>query len=223
MYVAALLGGMQAGSSPGTQMPDAATALQATLIELAVFGGLMLVCLYFLNRQTVRDLQLQSGSFWRDLLLGLQAFLTLLASVMAFGTLTRLMGGENVPSATLELGKQLAADRQLAAMFLGPVIWLKAALLEEFSRVFILSRLWRVYPEPQARWAVLLFSAVIFGLGHLWQGWYGVLGTLLIGLVLGWFYLRNGRFLPLILAHGAYDTMVMLVLIAAGDGRVPLP
>jgi membrane protease YdiL (CAAX protease family) len=43
-------------------------------------------------------------------------------------------------------------------------------MFEELSRVFMLNRLWIAWPQPGARWGVLIASAVLFGLVHAYQG-----------------------------------------------------
>ncbi len=52
----------------------------------------------------------------------------------------------------------------------GPVAWLGVATFEEFSRVFMLNRLWTVWSQLFARWLILLVSACLFGLIHIYQG-----------------------------------------------------
>lgn len=53
--------------------------------------------------------------------------------------------------------------------------------------------------------AVLIGSAVIRGSYHLYQGFGGFVGNLVMGLVFGWFYLRYKRIGPLVAAHIILD------------------
>lgn len=60
----------------------------------------------------------------------------------------------------------------------------------------------------QLRWnwpLILLFSAVVRGSYHLYQGFGMALGNVLMGLVLGWVYLRWRRVMPLVLCHTLLD------------------
>ena len=90
-------------------------------------------------------------------------------------------------------------------------MWGTAGFLEELLwRGYLMNRLVEL-PGRQTRlaWVIaLIASAVIFGLGHAYQGLAGILKTGLIGLVFGISYLVAGRNLwPLILAHALIDTL----------------
>lgn len=56
-----------------------------------------------------------------------------------------------------------------------------------------------------APWVVLVTSAVVRGSYHLYQGFGGFLGNLVMGLVFGLVYLRTKRVGPLIVAHFLLD------------------
>lgn len=89
--------------------------------------------------------------------------------------------------------------------------WTSAAFGEEiFFRGYVIDRLTRILPS--AKWASILavvISALGFGLVHMYyQGLRGLIATGLIGLALGLLYLGYKRNIwPLILAHGAVDTL----------------
>ncbi|MFT4218104.1 MAG: CPBP family intramembrane metalloprotease [Micropruina sp.] len=60
----------------------------------------------------------------------------------------------------------------------------------------------------QAGWgvpAVLIVGALIRGSYHLYQGFGGFVGNLVMGLVFGWIYHRYGRVAPLVAAHAILD------------------
>lgn len=50
-------------------------------------------------------------------------------------------------------------------------------------------------------WGAVAISAVIFGLAHLYQGWKGMIGTGLLGAVLGGIYLFTGSLWPSVVLH----------------------
>ena len=66
----------------------------------------------------------------------------------------------------------------------------------------------------------LLISSALFGLAHAGQGLKGMLGTALIGLILGWLYLASGSLLIPIIVHALIDlralAMALLRKLPAG-------
>lgn len=80
---------------------------------------------------------------------------------------------------------------------------LQAALLEELIVVaYLFNRFKRLGVGP---WATIVTSALIRGSYHLYQGFGGFIGNVVMGLVFGWVYRRWGRSLPLIVAHWVLD------------------
>jgi membrane protease YdiL (CAAX protease family) len=63
---------------------------------------------------------------------------------------------------------------------------------------------------------VVLAGSVLFGLGHLYQGWLGVLLTTLVGLAMVWVYLPTGSLLVPIVIHALIDlrALVMVPVVA---------
>ena len=94
------------------------------------------------------------------------------------------------------------------------VIWTHAAFFEELLfRAFIINRgMTFLGGGLGAGLVAVLFSAAFFGYRHYYyQGLNGALTTSAVGLALGLLYLWFGRrnILPLILAHGAIDSLGM--------------
>lgn len=80
---------------------------------------------------------------------------------------------------------------------------LKAALGEELIVVaYFFDRMRKLGVGPVA---TVVSSALLRGSYHLYQGFGGFLGNVIMGLVFGWFYQRYGRSLPLIIAHWVLD------------------
>lgn len=188
-----------------------------------VFGGgsilLILLLLRFVCGEKVGSLNLKAGKWWRDVVSGLLLFVVLiLLSFFLQSTLAQWF--PNGPAPEIEtLLQELSEQPWLMVLWLGPVLWLGVAGFEELSRVFFLNRLWVVWPQPPGRWLVLLGSAVIFGLAHLYQGPVGVISNLIIGLIYGWYYMSFGRIWPMIIAHGLYDTFwIVLGIILVSQG-----
>ncbi len=82
---------------------------------------------------------------------------------------------------------------------------LRAALVEEVIVVgYLFTRLRELGWGP---WQVILASALLRGSYHLYQGFGGFVGNVIMGLVFGWFYHRFGRTTPLIVAHWILDVV----------------
>lgn len=85
---------------------------------------------------------------------------------------------------------------------------LKAALGEELIVVaYLFDRLKRLGVGPIA---TIVTSALLRGSYHLYQGFGGFIGNVVMGLVFGWAYQRYGRSLPLIVAHWLLDIVSFL-------------
>ncbi len=85
---------------------------------------------------------------------------------------------------------------------------IQAALLEELVVVsYLITRLEQVGVSSLA---ALSASAILRGSYHLYQGWGGFAGNLLLGLFFGAIYLRTRRVWPLIVAHALIDTLAGL-------------
>jgi membrane protease YdiL (CAAX protease family) len=89
-----------------------------------------------------------------------------------------------------------------------PLLILEAAqngILEEIVVVgYLLTRL------RQLGWSnerALGTSAVLRGSYHLYQGWGGFFGNLVMGLIFGWWFQRTRRVLPLVIAHSLIDAI----------------
>jgi membrane protease YdiL (CAAX protease family) len=101
-----------------------------------------------------------------------------------------------------------------------PILILNAAqngILEEVLVIgYLLRRLDQLGWTP---WRAIVFSAVLRGSYHLYQGFGGFLGNATMGLIFGYLYRRWGRVAPLVVAHTLIDT-VAFVGYAALHGRV---
>ena len=80
---------------------------------------------------------------------------------------------------------------------------LKAALGEELIVVaYFFDRMKRLGVGPVA---TIIASALLRGSYHLYQGFGGFIGNVVMGLVFGWAYQKWGRALPLVIAHLLLD------------------
>lgn len=92
-----------------------------------------------------------------------------------------------------------------------PVLVLAAtanAWAEELLMVgFLLTRLRQL---RLGRGQALVVSAVLRGAYHLYQGFGGFVGNVIMGLVFGWAWQRTGRLWPLVIAHTVIDVVAFI-------------
>lgn len=171
----------------------------------------------------------RDGLTWRDLgflrrmplrrFLGLSigaAVLVIVLGGFVIAPLLRLAGlPPPDPSLLVEV---IEGDLTNYLLFLIPVSWGSAAFGEELLlRGFLFNRFAILYGSTGA----LVLQALVFSLGHAYQGVGGILTLFAVGLVLGWFYLRAGRNLwPVIVAHGLIDTF-SITLVYLGFATPP--
>jgi membrane protease YdiL (CAAX protease family) len=110
---------------------------------------------------------------------------------------------------------KVAGDPKLLVLFVG-LVFLGAAS-EEVVRVFLLSRLWKVWTSTMGKWLPVVVSACLFGLMHIYQGPAHATWTAIFGLIMALYYLRFGRIVPLIFSH--YLTNVLQVAVFAVSAR----
>ena len=79
----------------------------------------------------------------------------------------------------------------------------KNAVLEEVVMVGYLFTRWRQTGGGIV--AVLVGSALIRGAYHLYQGFGGFIGNVVMGVLFGWLYLRTKRVMPLVVVHSLLD------------------
>jgi len=122
-------------------------------------------------------------------------------------------GGIGVYVAARQLGFAVGVD----ASGLAPYWWtvpvlllsaLRSGLQEELVVLgFLYDRLGAL---GWSRWAVIVTAALVRGSYHLYQGWGGFAGNLVMGLIFGWLYVRIRRVLPFVIAHFVIDAVVFV-------------
>ena len=116
----------------------------------------------------------------------------------------RRIGRSNSPlRAPLQALAQRILPQSPRELALFCVLAVTAGLCEEFLyRGFAMAALWRS-GLPSA--AVVVTSAVMFGLAHLYQGRGGFAGTLILGLLFGYSRLWLGTLIPVVAWHIGVD------------------
>ena len=118
------------------------------------------------------------------------------------------IGGLVLYYASRELGLNTSVSpaNLAAAWWTVPILLLlavKNAVLEEVVMVGYLFVRWRQCGGGVA--AVLVGSALVRGAYHLYQGFGGFAGNVIMGLLFGWLYLRTKRVMPLVVVHSLLD------------------
>lgn len=199
-------------AAPGRPWLDLSYQVEGIAFGLAP----VLLVAYLLARESasLRTLGADRTQPWRDLGRG--------AAVAA------VIGGSG-------LGLYLAAHAAGAALTVVPTslpaVWWRIPVLiasafqnAALEEVVILGYLLRRF--DQAGWSngrSDLVSAVIRGSYHLYQGFGGFVGNLVMGLIFARLYRRWGRVMPLLMAHGLIDTVAFVgyVLLAPHVSWLP--
>ena len=130
---------------------------------------------------------------------------------LRFGTVIAL--GIGIPGLGLYLGaRALGLNTQVQASGLAdnwwtiPVLILSALQNSLVEEVIMIGYLFTRFTQLGWRWPmIILVSAVIRGSYHLYQGFGGFVGNLIMGLIFGLIYLRFKRVAPLVVAHTLLD------------------
>jgi membrane protease YdiL (CAAX protease family) len=170
----------------------------------ALATGLLLFMILRAHRETLRGFGLAFDRWRLDVLLGLAIVpvLFILSGIVSWlfhSFLPQFFQAHNPLTDLIRSPADLA-------LFLGTAL-IAGGVKEEVQRCFILRRF-----ESHlggARVGLLLWS-LAFGLGHWVQGPQAVVAAGLFGLIFGMAYLRRGRLLVPIVAHGAYDAIALL-------------
>ncbi|NQZ77824.1 MAG: CPBP family intramembrane metalloprotease [Ekhidna sp.] len=102
---------------------------------------------------------------------------------------------------------------QMALAIWIPVVWLAGGFAEEMVfRGYLLKRISDLIENKKiADIVAVVVQAVLFGAAHFYSNMGGVLGTAMMGLFFGiLFFVFRKSLWPLIIAHGAWDTIGMI-------------
>lgn len=141
--------------------------------------------------------------------------LLLLVAMTAYLVLARRSASAATPAERAKFAASLGSlrhfmphDRRSYTNF----FWLSitAGIVEEILyRGFVFWYLGHLLPV----WAVVLVSALVFGVGHSYQGVNGIFRVTLIGIVFGGYYLLTGSIWLPIIAHAVLDILQGAVLL----------
>jgi membrane protease YdiL (CAAX protease family) len=196
---------MNQSATPGRPWLDLAYQLAGIVLPLVAVA----LALYLLNHIHRPAGDVRAGHFvgfdrrepGRDALRGLGLAAVIGIPGLGFYFLAKAIG----------INTQVSAANLEAVWWSAPVLVLAAienAVLEEVIMVGYLFTRWR-----QSGWSwplVIGLSAVIRGSYHLYQGFGGFAGNIVMGLVLGLVFVRTRRVMPLVVCHTILDTVAFV-------------
>ncbi|WP_330476391.1 CPBP family intramembrane glutamic endopeptidase [Terrabacter sp. C0L_2] len=196
---------MNQSATPGRPWLDLAYQLAGIVLPLVAVA----LALYLLNHIHRPAGDVRAGHFvgfdrrepGRDALRGLGLAAVIGIPGLGFYFLAKAIG----------INTQVSAANLEAVWWSAPVLVMAAienAVLEEVIMVGYLFTRWR-----QSGWSwplVIGLSAVIRGSYHLYQGFGGFAGNIVMGLVLGLVFVRTRRVMPLVVCHAILDTVAFV-------------
>ncbi|UCD38734.1 MAG: CPBP family intramembrane metalloprotease [Fidelibacterota bacterium] len=201
------------------------TTLKELFLYPLLIGGssvlLILLVYRFICGERIASLNLKAGKWYTDILVGFLLAIVFLGLLV----LQQVAQSRWLPSTTgptpeeiITLFSGIVDSPLLLAIWLGPVVWLGVAAFEELTRVFMLNRLWAVWPQPVACWLTIMVSAALFGLLHIYQGPVSAFAIALQGFLYALYYKRFGRVWPMIIGHALYDSLQVIQVVIAFHG-----
>jgi len=191
-----------------------------------LLGGMLINLGYVLSILVVAILLKRQGSSWLDIglarpkswlrtvLLGFGAAIVVIVMMLVVSNIALNLPGAEVAEADMSRFNPLEGNLPLLLTSV-LLAWTAVAFGEEMMyRAFLINQLGVLFQSERLRWVLsLIFSSVIFGIVHFYQGPLGILNTFIIGLLFGVIYLRSGRNLWVtIIAHGLVNTLAFVLV-----------
>ncbi len=182
-------------------LPDARTKSYTHMLLTEWPSTLVLTALWFILGRDADSLGLSfSVSGWQWLGLGLGA-------VAVIGQLMQMKLVMDRPDELAKLRKSIGELEALTPhndreerMFMG--VSVTAGVCEE---ILYRGMLLALLAPLLGTWGAVVMGAVIFGLGHVYQGWTGILKTGIVGLVMGALTVFSGSLFAAIALHSVID------------------
>jgi membrane protease YdiL (CAAX protease family) len=195
--------------------------------EMLLFGTLFLVAA-FLAKLSPRDLYfawrgglkpIWRGFGWSLFLRGVIAVVMGLVAVGVAGTSSDPKGSMDALRPKTEVvvnAGALADDPVYLFLAMTLISFVVAGFREELWRAGVMVTLRGLFPKTfttrRGQVRAVMIAAIIFGLGHLPQGWSGAFVTMVLGMGLGLIIVRYQSIWEAVLAHGFFNASTFLAL-----------
>ncbi len=138
---------------------------------------------------------------WRDFVLGFAMAAAIGVPGLGFYLVARAIGiNTNVAPANI------TENWWTVPVYIGFAIM--NGVLEEVIVVAYLFTRWSQAGLSMGK--IIVISAIVRGAYHLYQGFGGFIGNIIMGLVFGWVYARTKRVMPLVIAHTLIDIVAFV-------------
>jgi hypothetical protein len=204
-FAEALLSPIGIGGTRGDLNPSQARAeffdFSYQLIGIIFAVAPAILALFLLRRDSEKafdEIGIWPISRSRDLLRGLA-----LAAVIGIPGLALYASGR-----ALGVAAQVVPAELAGYWWTVPVLLLSAARAAIQEEVIMVAYLYKRFDQLGIKFAhQQLISASIRALYHSYQGFAGIVGNFVMGLIFGWAYRKWGRVMPLIVAHFILDAV----------------
>lgn len=116
-------------------------------------------------------------------------------------------------SVSIGINTQINTSGLEFTVFNVAVLFLRAIMNGVLEEVVMIGYLFTRWAQMGGRmWVIVVVSSVIRGGYHLYQGWGGFIGNLVMGLAFGWLFLKplRRRVMPLVVTHSLLDIFSFL-------------
>jgi uncharacterized protein len=214
--------------SRGTLLPESTRGLLVvSALELMLFGIVFLLA-WLASRATKDQLLLRWRGgirpIWRGLIGSVALRVGVAAAVMLLAMVAALIGGHATdilqklrPRTEVVVDAQgLQSSAIYFVLLLTLISFVVAGLREELWRAGVLAGLRELWPERFGsrigQYLAVGIAAVVFGLGHMPQGWGGTAVTALLGFGLGMIMVRYQSIWEAVFAHGFFNATTFVLL-----------
>ena len=224
--VLGLLGATRTLAPQETMLPREVDSLLLLMGATMLQFGLFLGVAWAFSRATASQMLLPwrggVGPIWRGFLYSIVLrFAILVIGLLIILAIIVIQGADVLPNLRPSTEKlvdpqALADDPLYMVINLTVVSFVMAGFREELWRAGVMAGLWALFPKLERTvWGqavTVSILAVIFGLGHLPQGWLGVAQTTFLGLCLGAIMVFHRSIWDAVLAHGFFNATTFLML-----------
>lgn len=218
--------GLKEGEKRQSILQDSSSELlQVALVEMAMFGAMVALALAF-SRASGRQLLLKWkegaktiawGAFYSLVLrLGIAILTLILLAPIFLSSKDPKALEEFRPKTENLINPKALEDPLYLALTLTVISFVVAGFREELWRAGVLAGLRGVAPQyfstRKGQYAAVMIAAVIFGLGHLPQGYGGAIMTGALGVGLGIIMVRHQSIWEAVFAHGFFNATSFALL-----------